>query len=160
VGEEDRLTDMASNMSTAAPHEDEEGVASSLPTSVLVALHCVNNEGVVSNSSPSGTQATPHVDEKGVAFNHPTFILPTYPSVDESKMNVTSSKKVILNAQDEVAYMQKWNELQKYVPNLRNWIARLNFYSNKDKKQFSKLYSLYDLLQNPSKRLVICIHDL
>ena len=68
----------------------------------------------------------------------------------ESQEDVRKSIK----RKEGILYRRKWMELQKYVPYLLEWITRLARYSEKDRKKFLKLYKLYDLLQNPYKRLV------
>ena len=60
---------------------------------------------------------------------------------------------VVGKVKEGIFYKRKWMELQKYVPYLLEWITRLARYSEKDMKTFLKLYKLYDLLQNPYKRL-------
>ena len=67
----------------------------------------------------------------------------------ESQEDVRKSIK----RKEGILYRRKWMELQKYVPYLLEWITRLARYSE-DRKKFLKLYKLYDLLQNPYKRLV------
>ena len=60
-----------------------------------------------------------------------------------------------IKRREGILYTRKRMELQKYVPYLLEWITRLARYSEKARKTFLKLYTLYNLLQNPYKRLVI-----
>ena len=120
----------------------EEEVALDISTPDFVVCPNVDEEESLLDFSES-----PYVDEVGEFSNlHESFSQEIHQVMKE---DITFKKNVDKSAEDG-AYMQKWIQLQKYVPYLRKCISRLNMCHEVDKEKFAKLYSLCDLMQNPN----------